>query len=67
MRAENGGGDEVQDAWLIFQKGDAKKAWSVESFGQSSRHGDPHPWAILSRHAERIVRRTGEYSVASNL
>ncbi len=57
---------EVQEAWLIFQKGDPKKALELYSHSEAElKHTDD---AISLGNIEsargRIIRRTGEYTLA---
>ncbi len=57
---------EVQEAWLIFQKGDAKKALELLSHSEQilKETDDDISLGNIESARGRIVRRTGEYSVA---
>ena len=57
---------EVQEAWLIFQKGDAKKALELLSHSEQILKGTDDAISLgnIESARGRIVRRTGEYSVA---
>ena len=57
---------EVQEAWLIFQKGDAKKALELLSHSEQKLKDTDDAISLgnIESARGRIVRRTGEYSVA---
>ena len=57
---------EVQEAWLIFQKGDAKKALELLSHSEQSLKDTDDAISLgnIESARGRIIRRTGEYSVA---
>jgi tetratricopeptide (TPR) repeat protein len=57
---------EVQEAWLIFQKGDAKKALELLSHAEQklADTDDAISLGNIESARGRIIRRTGEYSVA---
>jgi tetratricopeptide (TPR) repeat protein len=57
---------EVQEAWLIFQKGEAKKALALLSHAEQALKDTDDAISLgnIESARGRIVRRTGEYSVA---
>ena len=57
---------EVQEAWLIFQKGDATKALELLSHSEDrlKNTDDAISLGNIESARGRIIRRTGEYSVA---
>jgi tetratricopeptide (TPR) repeat protein len=57
---------EVQEAWLIFQKGDAKKALELLSHAEHklADTDDAISLGNIESARGRIIRRTGEYSLA---
>lgn len=57
---------EVQEAWLVFQKGDAKKALDILGHAQQvlKDTDDAISLGNIESARGRIVRRTGEYTVA---
>ena len=57
---------EVQEAWLIFQKGDAKKALALLSHSEQELKSTDDAISLgnIESARGRIVRRAGEYSLA---